>query len=240
MRIAVISDIHANKEALDAVIESIEKHSINKMYCLGDLVGYGVEPKYCIDTVKEIFDVCLKGNHDHVASKGDGYSQFNSDAQVSAKWTSKNILKKHKMYLGNLELTSSLEKMFFVHSTPDKPEQWKYISNALQAGRQFPYFDGKICFVGHAHIPGLYTVDGYDRMYREGLIFLDKTKRYIVNVGSVGQPRDMDPRACYVIYDEDWGTIEFVRILYDVYRASKKIAEAGISEFNAKRILVGR
>lgn len=239
MRLAVISDIHANREALDAVMVSIEEKSPDRIICLGDLVNYGVDFEYCIDLVKKNADVCLMGNHDSTVINRDPLRWMNREAQRSAQWTMAGLSDDRRQYLESLPIRHSSGEIMFVHSTPGAPERWHYVTNWFDAATQFDNFQQRLCVVGHSHTPGVYSSKREGNLYREGILSAEPDSKYIVNVGSVGQPRDRNPRACYVVIDEEAETIEFVRISYDVETASEKIASTGVSAFNARRILAG-
>jgi len=239
MILAVISDIHANREALDAVMDSIERRSVDKIICLGDIVNYGIDFDYCIDVVRKWTDVCLLGNHDSTVIGRDPLWNMNLEAQKSAQWTAEHISIEKKAYLGNLRLTHAENNGLFVHGSPGLPEQWDYIINWFDAESQFDNFQENLCFIGHSHAPAVYDQQERGLFYREGIFQLASDRKFIINVGSVGQPRDQDPRACYVLINVEMGTIEFVRINYDVMKASQKIASISVSDFNAQRILVG-
>lgn len=239
MRLAVISDIHANKEALDEVIHSVEDRSVERLVCIGDLVNYGIDFSYCIDLVKERTDVCVMGNHDATVIGRHPLHEMNREARNSARWTMDRLTGEEKIFLESLGFVHTLNGMLFVHATPDAPERWSYITNWFDAESQFDNFDDRFCFVGHSHIPGIFDSKRSGNLYEEGVLSLKPGSRYIVNVGSVGQPRDRDPRACYVIVDEEDETVEFVRLDYDMEETSRKIASTGVSKFNALRILEG-
>ncbi|MEE9165859.1 MAG: metallophosphoesterase family protein [Candidatus Neomarinimicrobiota bacterium] len=239
MRLAVISDIHANKEALDEVMESIKHRSINSIFCLGDLVNYGTDFEYCIDFVENRAETCVMGNHDSTVIGRDPLWHMNREARRSARWTMARLTHEQRSYLESLPMDHSHNDILFTHGSPESPDRWHYITNWFDAARQFDNFQERICMVGHSHIPGIYNNREEGNFYSERIHSLDPESRYIVNVGSVGQPRDRDPRASYVVIDEGEGTVEFVRVEYDVEKASKKIASEGMSNFNARRILEG-
>jgi len=239
MKLAVISDVHANREALDAVMDSIKERSVDRIICLGDLVNYGIDFEYCINTIRQETDVCLLGNHDSTVIGRDPLWIMNLEAQKSARWTEEHISEEYKVYLESLKLAHSEDNMLFVHGSPGDPERWGYIINWFDAENQFDNFHETFCYVGHSHVPVIFNHQERGNRYREGIHHLGSDGKFIINVGSVGQPRDGDPRACYVVFNEEMGTIEFIRVSYDVMRASKKIASSGVSDFNAQRILIG-
>lgn len=239
MRLAVISDIHANREALDAVLNSVDNRSVDSILCLGDLVDYGVDFEYCIDAIRNRTDVCLLGNHDSTVIGRDPLTNINREARRSAQWTMGRMQKAQKSYLENLPMTYSLNDMFLVHSSPVHPQRWNYVTNWFDAAGQFDNFPERFCFVGHSHIPAVFDEKNRRNSYGEGVLSLNRDSRYIVNVGSVGQPRDGDPRACYMVVEDQTDSVEFVRVPYDTQKASRKIASTGVSLFHARRILLG-
>lgn len=237
--LAVISDIHANREALDSVIRSLEKRPVDRIICLGDIVNYGVDFNYCLERVKELAPVCIMGNHDATVVGRDPIWHMNPEAQKSARWTMDRLSAQQRDYLEGLPMTHSEGDMLFVHSAPGDPARWQYITNWFDAAVHFDNFSERICFVGHSHVPGVYPEKGGETRSREGEVVLEPKQRFIINVGSVGQPRDRDPRACYAVMDSEKDLLEIVRVDYDVQKASEKIAAAGVSSFHARRILVG-
>lgn len=241
MRYAIISDIHSNLEALKRVLEQLKEESINKYVCLGDIVGYAANPNECVDTVRALTDMVIAGNHDYAAVRLTDISFFNPVAAQAAIWTGKTLTHENKDYLTNLGLSFSLENLFFVHSSPRNPELWYYVLSLNDAKEGFSVFEEKICFLGHTHQPITFT----ERAGRYGVVedstfAIKEEYRYMVNVGSIGQPRDSDPRACYVIYDTDEQLVEIRRLPYEVETAQEKIRQAGLPEFLARRLELGR
>ena len=239
MSIAVISDIHANREALDAVMASIEKRSVDGIVCLGDIVNYGVDFDYCIETVERIAGRSILGNHDSVVIGKDPLWLMNQEARKSAQWTMERLTDEQRIYLGSLELMHKSDDVLFVHGTPGRPDQWDYVTNWFDAAGQFDNFEEHLCFVGHSHVPGIYGQQGERTLPSKGAVSVASEQKFVINVGSVGQPRDRDPRACYAIVDREDETVEIVRVPYDARETSKKILAAGVSQFNAQRILIG-
>ena len=230
---AVISDIHGNLEALRAVVARGEELGVDEWICLGDIVGYGANPNECLELTRNLCRVILLGNHDEAAMGGGDLSYFNPWAAEAILWTRRALDPSWKMFLRALPLHHETEFATFVHSTPIMPERWDYILDAEDALANADGFYTPFCFVGHSHRPGIYELPplhGSDQ------------PRWMVNVGSVGQPRDGDPRACMVlIRDEDAGRegIELVRVEYDIETARRKILLAGLPEILAERLRVG-
>ncbi len=241
MRIAIISDIHANLEALEAVMLDISGKKCDRIICLGDIVGYGPNPGDCIRLLSEAGIPCIKGNHDEACASDVFPYRMNAMASSAVVWTQSKLSKIEKLWLSNLPFTMELPEMFFVHASPHDPDHWAYILDTYEARRAFGAFNGIICFVGHTHEPVAWTQTGevidperYDRLH------LEQGKRYLVNVGSVGQPRDRDPRAAYVIYDTEEAFVELQRLPYNIETTQDKILEAGLPLALAQRLELGR
>ena len=240
MTTALISDIHGNLEALDAVLAEIETRRPRRVLCLGDVVGYGASPNECLAKVRERCELVLLGNHDAAASGGPEAARFNIYARVAAEWTAKTLTRENREYLQRLPLTSSEGSSFLVHASPACPRDWEYLLDRFDAEPQFHYFTEPICFIGHTHQPAVYMADpAGTKSLPLSNVTLEPNRRYIVNVGSVGQPRDHDPRACFVVYHEAAGEIEFVRVSYDIEGAQAKIRAAQLPEVLAARLATG-
>lgn len=250
--IAFISDIHSNIEALQAVFDDIDRRNIKRVICLGDIVGYGADPRECLDLVIERCEVCICGNHD-MAVFYEPYS-FNLGAERAALWTRQNLedepnrtLKNRRWQsLGELPVKHRQNGFLCVHGSPRKPIN-EYLfpddvySNPNKLLDNFRRFEEGTCFVGHTHVPGVLLDDPYfdppDELAEPGKFELGE--QAIINIGSVGQPRDRDPRASYVVLDND--TVEFVRAEYDLEKAAGKIkAIDDIDDFLAERLREGR
>jgi diadenosine tetraphosphatase ApaH/serine/threonine PP2A family protein phosphatase len=240
MSIVLISDIHGNLEALDAVLAEAEKRHPKRMICLGDVVGYGASPNECLDRVRDRCDLILLGNHDAASSGGPEAARFNIYARVAAEWTAKTLRRENREFLQRLPLTSSEGGFFCVHASPACPRDWEYLLDRFDAEPQFHYFEEPVCFIGHTHQPAVFLSDPSGcRSLPLADLTLEPGRRYIVNVGSVGQPRDHDPRACFVIYHEGPGTVEYARVPYDVAGAQAKIRAAQLPEVLASRLATG-
>ena len=230
MKIGLISDIHGNLEALTAALQSLEKRNVDRLYCLGDMVGYGANPRECLELVREKAEIMLLGNHDAAAAGIESLEHFNPYAREAAIWTQRILSAEQRHFLAGLPYEEIRGEMHLVHSAPAHPEEWDYIFSALDAYCQFASAQARDCFVGHSHVPGEYWEGA-----GEG-----RLDRRIINIGSVGQPRDRDSRLCYVLYDEGSREVQFVREEYDIEAASRKILEAGLPPFLAQRLLVGQ
>lgn len=242
MKAAIISDVHANLEALLAVLKDIKKRRLKSIFCLGDLVGYGANPNECIDICLKESKVVVAGNHDWAAIEKTDISSFNPVAAEAIRWTREKLSPEGLRKLKALELTQQVDNLLLVHATPDKPMKWEYLLSLEEFEREFSHFRTQICFIGHSHVPvAVYQDDnGYCDLVRDNPFPIVAKRRYIVNVGSVGQPRDMDPRAGYAIYDGNNNTIEIIRLDYNVPLAQQKIVLGGLPEVLADRLLAGR
>jgi diadenosine tetraphosphatase ApaH/serine/threonine PP2A family protein phosphatase len=233
MRIAIISDIHSNLEALERALAIIKTKQVDEIVCLGDIIGYGANPNECIALVKGAAKHILLGNHDEAAIDLEQTEYFNPFARLAAGWTHKQLTPEHQEFIKTLPYTAERAGVRFVHSSPFHPEEWNYIISPSDAQFNFAYFPEPICFVGHSHVAGLFPEDIWTREVIPG-------KKFIVNVGSIGQPRDNDWRLSFGIFDSEAWTYENVRAEYDVQTASAKIRDAGLPRQLADRILVGR
>ncbi len=241
MRYAIFSDIHSNLPALETVLDAYRKEKIDRYFCIGDIVGYAANPIECIEAVKELNPVIVAGNHDWAAVDLTDIEKFNPIAKEAVLWT-KNILPdKEKDFLKNLTLVYEDENFSLAHATLENPQEFDYLSNEIVAQRTFELMKNNLLFVGHTHIAGIFIEENNRISYSAAeKIKLTPEKRYIVNVGSVGQPRDRNPRPSFCIFDSDAMTIEIKRIGYNVAEAQKRIIEAGLPSFLADRLLIGK
>ncbi len=248
MRIAVISDIHGNLDALEAVLEDIRGRGCDRTVCLGDVVGYGADPEECVRLVRaEIWrdsqgEAVVRGNHDDAAAGGDD-RYFNPDARLAVRWTREHLSPESIAWLANLPYEIEYEHCLLVHSSPFQPKEWNYVTTLTEAWNAFQCFTRPVAFIGHSHVPFTVSLgESESRLQVEPDICVSMRARwrYLTNVGSVGQPRDGDPRACYVAFDPDEGVIERVRVEYPMERAAEKIRQAGLPDFLADRLLKGR
>ena len=240
MRIAIIADIHANLEALEKVFDILGTKPIDQVVCLGDVVGYGADPNECLSRVQEAVPHILLGNHDQAAIDLTGVASFNPYALASARWTNQQLTEENKQVLRTFPYTLQLEGLLFVHSSPYQPEEWHYIITPEDARDNFDHFQQPICFIGHSHVAGIFMSDHSGRVATKRGWDIRRGEKYIINVGSVGQPRDGDWRLSFGILDTEQWTYEHVRSEYDVQTASRKILQAGLPRLLAERILAGR
>ena len=244
MRIAIISDIHANLEALEAVLADIETQNIDDVLCLGDVVGYGVNPNECVEKVRERCPMVLLGNHDAAAVGMLSTHHFNIHAKIAIEWTSDNLDKGARAYLQALPLRKVLHGSTFVHATPYEPNMWYYITSLEEAAFNFQFFDTPACYIGHTHIPIIIVLDKEKELYvhQDGAISFGERKecRFLINVGSVGQPRDRNPNACYGILDLEKNAFEHRRVAYDLAKTQAKMRKEKMPEFLVMRLQDGR
>lgn len=240
MRFAIFGDVHANLHALDAVLADAKERACTHYVCMGDVVGYNAFPKQCIDLIRNLECPVVKGNHDEQASMLGDQEGFNPLAEEAMTWTREQLTNDDKEWLRSLRLQRQVRDFTIVHATLDTPHKWGYVFNQLDAAASFSYQHTSVCFIGHTHSPKAYVRDGSVRTIPLDILTLQKGKRYLVNVGSVGQPRDGDWRSAYCIYDTDDGELQLRRIEYDLPAAQAAIIEAGLPRKLAERLAVGR
>jgi predicted phosphodiesterase len=238
VRLAVLSDIHANLEALDAVRRAGQERRVERWVCLGDVVGYGADPQACLARVRQYMAFCVMGNHDQAVA-GLGYLEyFNPWAHRAAAWTATQLRPEQCQYLAGLPLVVAEGDALYVHAHPADPGSWDYILSAKEAGAALESTPARLCFVGHSHQP-LVCAAGSGLLDTEEPIALRPGERYLVNAGSVGQPRDGNWQTCFLVWDQEDDTLEFVRSDYDLQKAQAKILAAGLPPFLAQRLAQG-
>lgn len=233
MRTAIISDIHGNLEALEAVLASIRGESVERTVCLGDVVGYGADPGPCVELVRSVSAVTVLGNHDAAAVDVSLADRFSSHAASAILWTRTILTPEHLQYLRGLPLTHVEPSIQFVHASPLEPSLWTYVLDSIDAREALTAVERGVCFIGHTHTPALFR----DRKAKGPL---RRDERAIINVGSVGQPRDGNPEASYGIFDDTEWSYRNIRVPYDIDTAAKKIRESGLPSRLADRLFVGR
>ncbi|MFH1269860.1 MAG: metallophosphoesterase family protein [Candidatus Omnitrophota bacterium] len=241
MRYGVFSDIHSNLEAFDAVIEAYRKEKIDRYLCIGDAVGYAANPNECVRKVKTLAKVTVSGNHDWASVGLSSADYFNPFAKEAVSWTRRNLDEQGRNFLEGLPLVYKNGDLTLVHGTLDDPGDFNYMTDAIIAARTFELLETDICFVGHTHVAGTFIESENGIRYQEDSnIDIKEGSRYIINAGSVGQPRDGDPRAAYCIYDSDKKCVRIKRVSYDIQATRKKIISGGLPEFLGDRLLAGR
>ena len=233
---AIISDIHGNLEALNRVLEYLRENGITDIYCLGDVVGYGPNPNECVELVKDNCKVVLMGNHDYAAIGLANIEYFNEYAKISTYWTQDILTEENLEYLKSLPFAFTNDRYHLVHASPKNPSNWDYVLSVNDARQQIREFDQNICFIGHSHVPVIFSDSDY---YRKKNFLFTKDQKYLVNVGSIGQPRDGDPRTCFVLYDDEQNSVEYVRLDYEIQKSYNKIINVGLPVFLAERLLKG-
>ncbi|NIT35249.1 MAG: metallophosphoesterase [candidate division Zixibacteria bacterium] len=262
MKVAIYSDVHGNLEAYRAsVLDIARRPDVGALWCLGDVVGYGADPERCLEITAalagaapaeldgELADAAgglagklryvVLGNHDAAALGDQIINYFNDAARAAAIWTAEELSPQACLLLQNFPLTATEGDALLVHSTPVRPQEFNYVTTVADAEEAFAATDANVVFFGHTHQGGVVAEgDGNPRAVPASEF--GARDRYLVNVGSVGQPRDGDPRACYVLYDAARGRLEFVRVAYDVEAAAAKIREVGLPRVLADRLYYGR
>ncbi|UCD15750.1 MAG: metallophosphoesterase family protein [Candidatus Omnitrophota bacterium] len=240
MRYGIFSDVHSNLEAFTVVFDYYKKENIDKFIFLGDIVGYGADPNRVISLLRELGPVCLGGNHDWAAIAKFDIDYFNRCAKEALLWTQKKLKMEDIKYLETFKLVYNEGRFICVHGSPHEPEKFHYVFDVNDARLNFSFFDTRICFLGHSHVCEVYSLrDGQIRRSKDYSFEILPQEKYIINVGSVGQPRDRDWRACVCIYDSDKDVVTFKRLEYNVKEAANKILSAGLPSILAKRLYAG-
>ena len=232
MRIAVLSDIHANLEALTTALKLAEEHKADAVICLGDVVGYGPDPAACLELIRTTCEACVLGNHDEAVAFDKGLDVLPGDAQAVVRMHQHTLSENHMEWLRDLPLRYEAYNATFVHASPDAPGEWYRLESFHTVQAQFTFFDGPICFVGHSHKPAVASST-------LGVLRVRRGHRFLVDVGSVGQPRDKDSRLGFVLFNAKEFVCELVRGHYDVERTEARIKEEGLPMVLAERLKRG-
>lgn len=240
MRFAIFSDLHANLEATEAVLADARQRDCTHFVCLGDVVGYNANPHECVEIVQKMECPVVKGNHDEQATLAGSSRSFNALAETAINWTREQLTNGDKEWLRELPLTRQVHDFTIVHATLDTPHQWGYVFNSLDAVASFAYQHTAVCFFGHTHVAGAFVRDDSVKKVKVDQLTIEETKKYFINVGSVGQSRDGDWRAAYCIYHIENNVVEQRRVKYDLATAQKKIIQAGLPRLLAERLELGR
>jgi predicted phosphodiesterase len=232
MRVAIISDIHSNLEALNSAFEAIDAQRVDDIVCLGDVVGYGANPNECLSLVRSRCSLILQGNHDAAAVDLSVANQFTLNAQLSAIWTFGALVSENKDFLRSIPQMKPRGDILFSHASPFEPEEWHYVISEFDTREAFQAFPERICFIGHSHIPVIFSEHGK-------VPAISQSGRFIVNVGSIGQPRDANPNLSFGIFDTDSWLYQNLRVGYDVDTAAEKIRKAGLPRALAERLYQG-
>lgn len=242
MKLALISDVHGNLQALQAVLDDISGKNADEIAFLGDAVGYGANPNEVVDAVTQVCSIRILGNHDAYAIDRIDASDFNTYAQQALQFTRAVLNDRSRSLLAEFAMKYEAEEALLTHATPSDPQGWGYCLSAAQAARQFDHFDSQACFIGHSHFPVVFSRNGSDtvRMKPPQETPLEPNHKYLINVGSVGQPRDGDPRACYALIDSDQNKLSFRRVPYSIEAAQRAMKERGLPDFLIDRLARGR
>jgi len=260
--VAVFGDIHANLEALAAVLKDASKNGIFRFVCTGDIVGYAANPSECLRRVRKLNGPVVLGNHDAYVWQEEDLKNINLEAGLAILWTRKQLGEKEKTWLQARPLSMDFNegppgepdrtgKWFkcaccLVHSSLPDPSAWQYVMNPVQAERLIRAQTADLVFFGHTHIPSIFAFNPQTEMFsaecpaKEGIHQLDPGCKYLINPGSVGQPRDRDPRASYALFNPAAATIEIRRVEYDIAATQQEIKSAGLPIRNAERLSQGR
>jgi predicted phosphodiesterase len=242
MRYGFFSDVHSNLEALKAVAADFQKEKLDRVFFLGDAVGYGPDPNECTSIINQAADVKLMGNHDYAALGLIETNLFNEYAQKSMEWTKSVLTEKSLEILSHFSMDHRFDQSYLVHSTPKEPQEWNYILDLDDAEENFNFFSKQACIIGHSHFPVI--IKKYDQrhcfLHEETWIKMEKGFKYIINIGSVGQPRDGSNQACYLIYDAKEKIFTLKRLSYDFKKTQEKMKKRGLPRFLIDRLAVGR
>jgi len=239
MRAAVISDVHSNLAAFEAILAAIDERAPDELWCLGDLVGYGARPNECCTIVRRRSTTCLAGNHDLAVRGTIDLAEFSGDAGVAARWTRDVLADESLAYLNTLEPSGAAHGVELYHGSARDPV-WEYVLSDDAALITFALTDSQVVLVGHSHVALQVSVDGKGGLAPDGTVVRFGEMRHLLNPGSVGQPRDGDPRAAWLEVDIDAATATFHRVAYDVERTQAEIRAAGLPEVLAERLAYGQ
>ncbi|MCX6845369.1 MAG: metallophosphoesterase family protein [Verrucomicrobia bacterium] len=239
MRFALFGDIHANLEALEAVLADAAGQGVTHHVCLGDIVGYNADPVACLEKVRAMGCPVVKGNHDDDASNNRSLETLSPVAATAMEWTRQQLDDEQKQWLRKLRMVRQIEDFTVVHSTLDEPGNWGYVFNNYDAMANFPFQYTQVCFHGHTHKPKVFVKSAQIATVPADTVTIEPGMKYFINAGSVGQPRDGDWRACYAIYDPALRLVVFRRVEYDIAKAQEKILAAGLPERLAERLAEG-
>jgi diadenosine tetraphosphatase ApaH/serine/threonine PP2A family protein phosphatase len=243
MRIGIISDIHANLEALTQSLSALERHRPDRVICLGDVVGYGASVNECCDLVRKVAEVTLLGNHDAAVSGRMDYSFYYDAARHALDWTASRIAPDHLEWLRSLPYAHRMHDVQFTHGNPINADAYEYVFAIEQARELLPHLGelAEVNFIGHSHLCKVFALDAGGEVTEivATKFTIRQGHKYVVSVGSVGQPRDCDNRACFVTYDTDTKTVEYHRVSYDIETSAQKIFDADLALNFGKRLFLG-
>jgi len=242
MRVAIISDIHSNLEALTEVLRVAEQQKVDRVVSLGDIVGYGASPNPCCDLVRSVAEVTLLGNHDAAVAGRMDYSFYYDAARHALDWSARVLTEENLDWLRSLPYTYRIGEVGFCHGSPVEPKAYEYIFALEQARELIPFVGNlaEVTFIGHSHLCKAFAIGSGEVNDVVAQKFgIRRGYRYIISVGSVGQPRDYDNRACFVICDATARTVEYLRVEYDIEKSAQKIFDAQLALNFGKRLFLG-
>lgn len=246
MRLAIFADIHANRQAFSACLEAARARGAERILLLGDFVGYGADPEWTVDTVMELVEagaLAVRGNHDQAIMDGSG--TMNAVAQAAIEWTRGRLSAAQRRFLAGLPLTLQEDDRLYVHSEASSPARWRYVQTTADAARSLIATSAHVTFCGHIHTPHLYSMSATAKMTSfvptsHIPVELRRGRQWLVVAGSVGQPRDRNPAASYLMFDTETLAITYCRVPYDIDEAARRIVENGLPPWLAERLLIGR
>jgi diadenosine tetraphosphatase ApaH/serine/threonine PP2A family protein phosphatase len=246
VRLALFTDIHANRQAFDACLAEARARGAERMVCLGDLVGYGADPEWTVETVMSLVDdgvIAVRGNHDNAI--GAASESMNAVAQAAIEWTRGRLSAEQRRFLAELPLEVQDDDRLYVHSEASHPARWRYVQSTPDAARSIEATDAHVTFCGHIHMPALYSMSAAAKMTSfiptSGVpIQLLGGRRWLAVIGSVGQPRDGNPAASFAMLDTNSRELTYCRVGYDVEEAARRIRANGLPHWLADRLLVGK
>ncbi|MGH6713162.1 MAG: metallophosphoesterase family protein [Bradyrhizobium sp.] len=246
MRLALFADIHANRQAFSACLEAARARGAERIVCLGDIVGYGADPEWAVETVMALVDdgaVAVRGNHDNAI--GTLSESMNAEATAAIEWTRGRLSAPQRKFLAELPLTRQEDDRLYVHSDASSPARWRYVQGTSEAARSIEAADAHVTFCGHIHRPALYSMSSAAKMTSfvptsNVPVQLLGGRRWLAVIGSVGQPRDGDPAAAFAMFDTASREIMYCRVPYDVETAAQRIRANGLPHWLADRLLAGR
>ncbi|MCL8486048.1 MULTISPECIES: metallophosphoesterase family protein [Bradyrhizobium] len=246
MLLAIFTDIHANRQAFAACLEAARARGADRLICLGDIVGYGADPEWSVDTVMELVaagGLAVRGNHDNAVSTAS--ETMNAEAQAAMEWTRGRLSAEQRRFLAELPMSVGDEDRLFVHAEASSPLRWRYVQSSADAARSMIATEAQVTFCGHIHRPALYSMSATAKMTSftptaNMPIQLLRGRQWLAVVGSVGQPRDGDPAASFVTFDTKSRELTYCRVPYDVEAAAQRIRDNGLPPWLAQRLSMGR
>ncbi|MDR0967197.1 MAG: metallophosphatase family protein [Myxococcales bacterium] len=243
MRIAIISDIHSNLEALLATKCELEHLDVDRIICLGDVVGYGASPEACCALIRNMTEITLLGNHDAAVSRRMDYGAYYEAARQVLDWTAAQLSSPNLAWLRSLPYAYRFGDLCFSHGAPLRPEAYEYIFTIEQLEELLPHYEAlsEVTFIGHSHMSKAFALSEGGEFFeaRDPIVSIQPGRKYVISVGSIGQPRDYDNRSCFVVYDTAKRIAQFHRVEYDIETSARRIFEADLALNFGKRLFLG-